>query len=88
MFFVAAALLTITVGVFASRPKFSTSLYAYDSNQTGTAAYHLIVTGATLSSSYSTTGTVQATIIDKNSVSFPIYETQDQLNPVYATATF
>ena len=74
MFFVAASLLLITVGVFAGRNRFTTyTIYASTTNTVSTTSYPLTGSGVSLSGNFTTLGTVQAVIPDQLTGTYGVY---------------
>jgi hypothetical protein len=85
MLFAAAALVLVSVGVFAGKARFQTlTLYADKSG-----SFHEVASGVTLfATDYSLTGTVQAQITDKSGTQYPLYSGANTNNPVYAITTY
>jgi len=84
MFFVAAALLLTTAGVFAGKAKFDISsavLYAKNASST---AKPIVTTTVTLINA-STTGTHQALVNDNSNVSYGLYSDAACTQPIYFT---
>jgi len=70
LFFVIAALLLTTIGLFAGKSKFTTgSIYSYNS----TSGYCLLASGATLVNLNTTTCAIPATITNCNGVTSGLY---------------
>jgi len=87
MFFIAAALVLTTAGVFAGKARFA-NFQLYASN-TGFATTSFAISPAAASLvGFSTTGTTQSLIYDQSSVSYDVYYydgSSNTLHPLYAT---
>lgn len=90
MFFVAAALLLTTAGVFAGKAKFAAfPVYAYN-----TSSHTFVTTPVSTSVNSgswvqgSGSGGAQAFITDATGNQFPIYYSQSVSNPIFVITTF
>ena len=89
MFFIAAALVLTTAGVFAGKARFVTfPVYAYNTNTSqfvATAVSTSITGGDWLQGSGSG---VQAYVTDHSGAQFPIYYAKDVTKPIFINTTF